>query len=254
MTIAASARTRSTCIARRNATWSLGRDGLVGDLRTGTDYAEVRGGVGEERPDSHRRLCLSAFPKGVRVASEEVAERSEIFSARGTHVDLRALRESVAERRIIEAAVGIVPQIDGPTAHARADPAAGIAEHDRGPAGHVLEREAAQVPAEDDLGAREADRGTRVRSTLHEKTAALCAVREALPHRAVDEVAEGVARFEDRDGSAERGLRAAILRAAADGERDPVARVCGEPVPRDRTLGERRRDRRGRRPGDTNAR
>src|SRR5207253_1740598 len=83
-------------------------------------------------------------------------------------------------------------------AHPRADPATGVAEDNSGAAGHVLEGEPAKVAAEDDLGARETDRGASVGAALHEEPAPLRAVAEALAHRSIDKSAGGVPRLHDR--------------------------------------------------------
>ena len=166
---------------------------------------------------------------GVRI--DQLAQRGKIFVARRAHVDLRALRESIAQRGVIEAARGIVAQVDDAAAHPGTDPSPGVAEHDRGATGHVLEREPAQLAAEHDLGTREADRGARVGAALHQEPAALRAVGEAFADRSVDEPAGRIARLEDRHGSPERGLQRAVLRSAAQREPDSVGGVGGEAVP-----------------------
>ena len=107
-------------------------------------------------------------------------------------------------------------QIHHTAAHARADPPAGVAEDDGLATGHVLEREATKVAAEDDLGARQADRRARVGSALNEEAPALRAVGEALADGSVDEPTIRVARFQDRGHAAERGLGRPILRPAAE--------------------------------------
>ena len=115
-------------------------------------------------------------------------------------------------------------------AHAGADPSPWVAEDHCRAAGHVFERKPAKVAAEHDLRARETDRGARIGATLHQEPAALRAVREAFPDGSVDEPAGGIARFQDRHGPAERGLRGAVLGAAAQRERDAVGRVSREAV------------------------
>src|SRR5205814_3771673 len=102
-------------------------------------------------------------------------------------MDLRALREAVAERDVVQAARGIVPQENDAAAHAGADPSPGVAEDHRGAAGHVFKREATQIAAEHHLRARETDRGARVGAALHEEAATLSAVGEAFADRSVDE-------------------------------------------------------------------
>src|SRR4051812_47839611 len=100
---------------------------------------------------------------------------------------------------LVETARGIVAQEDQAAAHARADPATRIAEHDSASAGHVLEREAAQVAAENDLRAGETDAGACIGAALHEETSPLRAVREALAHGSVHPGARSVARLQDGD-------------------------------------------------------
>ena len=163
---------------------------------------------------------------------------------------LRAFREPVAETRVVEPALGVMAQVHGATAHPRTDPAARIAEDDRPPAGHVLEGEPAEIPAEHHLGAGEADRRARVGAALDEEAPALSAVAEALSDRTVHVAARFVPRLQDRDCSTERGLGGAVLRATPQGQRDPVGRVRGEAVAGDRTFAERLRDLGGRRARD----
>src|SRR5207244_11768385 len=134
------------------------------------------------------------------------------------HEDLGTLRETIAERGFVEAALGIVTQVYHAAAHAGADPAPGIAEHHGLAAGHVLEREPAQVTAEHELGAGKPDGGARIRTTLDEEPPALRTVREAFADGSVHESAGRVARFEDGHRTAERGLGGAVLRAAAQHE------------------------------------
>src|SRR6185503_17453194 len=154
-------------------------------------------------------------------------------------VDLGALREAVAQSAVVETACGVVTKEDDAAAHARADPATGVAEHDGAATGHVLECEATQVAAEQHVGPGKADAGPRVGAPLHVEAAALRAVAEALPHRAVDPVAARVPRLENSERPAERGLRGAVLRATGDAERHAIGRVRAEAVARDRTMPER---------------
>src|SRR6185503_8785419 len=107
-------------------------------------------------------------------------------------VDLGALREAVAQATVVETARGVVTKEDDAAAHARADPATGVAEHDGAATGHVLECEATQVAAEEHVGARESNAGPRIGTALYVEAAALRAVAKALPHRAVDPVAARV--------------------------------------------------------------
>src|SRR5258708_4840646 len=196
-------------------------------------------GIVEKPPRIVRRVALAARREHRGVSAEQLAQHLNITVGRHFQAHLRALREAVADAALVESALGGVPQEHDAAAHARADPAAGIAEHDRAPAGHVLEGEAAQVAAEDDIGARQPNARARIGATLHKEAAALGAVREALPDRAVDPGAGGVLRLEYGDRAAERGLGRAVLCAAVDDQRDPVTRVRAEAVARDGALTKR---------------
>src|SRR5206468_2517709 len=173
----------------------LRRDRLVDDVRTRPHDAKVCSSVIEQRAGRHSALDLPALVEQGRVAADEIAQRDEILvGRRRPQTHLRAFREAIAQAALVETARGFVAQEHHAAAHAGADPTTRVPEHNRAPAGHVFEREAAKVAAEQHLRAREADAGTRVRAALHVETSALCTVAEALPDRAVDEVAVRVAR------------------------------------------------------------
>ena len=135
--------------------------------------------VDEQRAHIARGVRLIALVERVGVRAQKVGEPRNVLVARRTHEDLRTLRETIAERGLVEATIGIVTQVDDAAAHARADPAPRIAEHHRLAAGHVLERETAQVTPEHELGARKPDGGACIRPTLNEEPSTLSAVREA---------------------------------------------------------------------------
>src|SRR5688572_21773777 len=212
----------------------FGRDRLVDDVRTRAHDAEVHGGIVEKGSRRGGRLGLPALVEKCRVAADHIAQRGDIFiGRRRPEIDLRAFREAVAQSALVEAALRIVAQEHDAAAHARADPATGIAQDHRAATGHVLEREAAQVATEEDLGAGEPDARARIRAALDVEAPALRAVAEALPHRAIDPRTAAVARLEHGERSAERGLRRTVLRAAGDDHRDALGRVRPEAVARD---------------------
>src|SRR5438128_553446 len=84
------------------------RDGLIRDVRSGSNSAEVRGGIVEKRPDVNRVVGLVAVAKRVRVRVDELAESGKVLVSRWPHVDLRALREAIAQPGIVESAGRIV--------------------------------------------------------------------------------------------------------------------------------------------------
>src|SRR5258706_1307465 len=207
-------------------------------------------GIVEKPPRIVRRVTLAARREHRGVGAQQLAQHLDIRVGRRFQAHLRALREAVAHTALVEAAFGGVPQEHDAAAHAGTDPAAGIAEHDRAPTGHVLEGEAAQVAAEHDVRARQPNPRARIGTALHEEAAALRAVGEALPHRAVDPRAGGVLRLEYGDRAAERGLGRAVLRAALDDQRDAIARVRAEAIAGDGALTERALELRDRGSGD----
>src|SRR5437870_6774799 len=86
----------------------LGRDGLIRDVRSGSDGAEVRGRIVEKSAHVTGGLGLVACAQRVGVRVDQLAQRGKILVSRWPHVDLRALREAIAQLGIVESARGIV--------------------------------------------------------------------------------------------------------------------------------------------------
>src|SRR6202000_2188065 len=123
--------------------------------------------------------------------------------------------------------------------HPGAGPGTDVAEHDRPPRGHVLEGEPLDVGAVDDATAgvvdvlfgltgkdhvrpRKPDAEARGGRPLDVELAALGAVGEGLPDRAVQPLAVRPLALEDRDLAAEHRLADAVLSTALDPQRDPI--------------------------------
>src|SRR5438552_3152868 len=130
------------------------------------------------QPSSGRAMTRIAIANGAKTIAPTTYARnrngvaaptrfaSKFLVARRAHVDLRAFGEPIAQRRVVEAARGIVAQEHDAAAHAGADPSPRVAEDHCRAAGHVFERKPAKVAAEHDLRARETDRGSRIGATL----------------------------------------------------------------------------------------
>src|SRR4051812_6181043 len=86
----------------------LRRDGLIRDVRSGADRAEVSRGIVEKRTHEVGGVGLIAVAQRVGIRVDQLAERGQILVAGRAHVHLRALREPVAQRHVVETARRIV--------------------------------------------------------------------------------------------------------------------------------------------------
>src|SRR5205814_1649995 len=133
--------------------------------RAAADQLLSHAAVDRHLSPSHLELGVwLALFRGFRSAPVVIRQRvaGAEAHARRQRAPFRALREAIARSGLIQPARGIVAQEDDPAAHAGADPSTRIAEHDGRAAGHVFEREPAEIPAEHDLRARETDGGPRI--------------------------------------------------------------------------------------------
>ena len=186
---------------------------------------------------------------GLAVVAEQFEQRGLVALVDGAQRGERAFGEPPFDGLFSQVHVGVDTEVDRAAGHPRAQPGPRIAQHEGAAARHVLEREALQIgptgpvapvvvertarqPAEDQVGAGEANPGPTVGVTLYDERAGLSAVGERLPDGAVDEHPVVVRPLEHDDPSPVGALGRRVHGAAFDLDVEAVVDERPQPVAR----------------------